>query len=214
MRQSSDVHSKSSVGRRGGGRGREDGPAGRLPNRRTAQGTRQDHVQNSMGVTGTGKEASWGPLGSAVRFGVPRQPDCMQLLAGTACEPGGWQGCPCQTALPLSAHFCVAPHARQGNHEPHLIPSCPIMALAGHPPAPLFLIPAHSPSSAPSSRSSIPSAFIRSSAHSSPVASHGDLLRPAAGQRADLLANFADYLLPPNIQPACRIHVNNPPLSG
>lgn len=63
--------------------------------------------------------------------------------------------------LPLSAHLGAAPDARQGHHEPHLIPSCPIMALAATPPAPLFLISAHSPSSAPSSPYSVPSAVVQ-----------------------------------------------------
>lgn len=90
--------------------------------------------------------------------------------------------CPCQPIL-------VQPHyARQGNHEPHLIPFCPIMALVATPPAPLFLASAHSlsistfrttfhPISSPSAPHQLPSDLQHAG---SPVQAHthSDLLPP------------------------------------
>lgn len=218
MRQS--CHVGSSLGRRGGGPGGR-GWAGRKATELTKSAGKkdQDLVQNSVGVSGTGKEASWGPLGSAVRFGVPRQPDCMQLLAGAAGEPEVGKAAPASRPAPVSPLFMyvalLAPHARQGNHEPHLIPSCPIMALAGHSTSPAVSDPSPQPRVStvltivhPISLRPIFSEKLTGLSARRPAAAR----LPARQQTCR--RTFADYLRPPNIQPTCRVHVDNPSGSG
>jgi hypothetical protein len=106
----------------------------------------------AVAVSGTGKEASWG---KCREISVPRQTSsCWQVLHKSLVVLGTGKATPTRAshADPVSPR-CIAPHLRQGNHEPHLIPSCPIMALVRYPTSPAVSVcsrhldvPSHQPS--------------------------------------------------------------------
>lgn len=123
----------------------EDGPAGRLPNWRTAQGTREDYVQNSMGVTGTGKEASWGPSWKCRQIwrGQATGLACSCWLALHVSLVAG-KAAPASRPAPVSPFLCC-PTCTTGKPRATPYSFCPIMALAGHSTSPAVSDPSSQP---------------------------------------------------------------------
>lgn len=218
MRQS--CHVGSSLGRRGGGPGGR-GWAGRKATELTRSAGKRTKILSKI---------AW----ECQEQGKKPPGGLLEVPSGLAC-PGNRTACSCWLALqvslevgkaapasrpaPVSPLFMyvapLAPHARQGNHEPHLIPSCPIMAQAGHSTSPAVSDPSSQPPVStvltivhPISLRPISSEKLTGLCARRPAAA-----RPPPRQQT-CRPTFADYLPPPNIQPTCRVHVDDPCGSG
>lgn len=221
MRQS--CHVGSSLGRRGGGPGGR-GWAGRKAAEVTKSAGKRTKILSKIAweCQEQGKKPPGGLLEVPSGLACPgNRTACSSWLAlQVSLEVG--KAAPASRPAPVSPLFMYVAllahmHDRETTSHTLFLPA-QLWLRPGTPPAPLFLIPARSPSSAPSSPSSIPSVSVRSPARSSPVSAHGDPRRPAAARppprQQTCRPTFADYLPPPNIQPTCRVHVDDPSGSG